>query len=224
MFDFFLVSENIYFSIALTIMFGIAILEGVTLLFGFALSSVIDSLLPDVDIDMDIKAELETQSSLSKMLSWLRVGRVPVLMLLVVFLTSFGLLGIGIQSLSQSFTGSVLPALIAVIPAFVLSIPMLRLFAILIEKIMPNDETYAVSEASFIGRVATLTLASATIGHPAEAKLKDKHGKTHYIMLEPDGDFELPARSKVLIVNKENAVFKAIKNTNPSMIDGVQQD
>ncbi|MDH5388634.1 MAG: YqiJ family protein [Gammaproteobacteria bacterium] len=219
MVDFILVSENVYFSIALTIMFGIAVLEGITILLGFALSSVLDSLLPDFDFEIDVASELEVQSSLARMLAWLRVGKVPVLMLLVIFLTSFGLIGFAIQAMLQTVTGTLLPAAIAAIPAFILSIPVLRLLGNLIHKYLPNDESSAVSEVSFIGRIATLTLANASKGHPVEAKLKDEHGKTHYVMLEPDGDFELPVKSKVLIVRKDGAVFKAIENTNSSLID-----
>ena len=78
MLEFLTATGNTPFSVALALMFGIAILEGVTSLLGFALSSVIDSLLPDLDLEVDLAAEMETPSPLSRMLSWLRVGQVPV--------------------------------------------------------------------------------------------------------------------------------------------------
>ncbi|MEZ5581571.1 MAG: DUF1449 family protein [Candidatus Competibacteraceae bacterium] len=38
----------------------------------------------------------------------------------------------------------------------------------------------------FIGRVAVITLGTAGYDSPAQAKLRDQHGQTHYIMTAPD--------------------------------------
>ena len=96
MLDFLLANENLPFTVALAVMFGIAVLEGVMALMGFALSGVLDSLLPDMDFDIeaDVYADLETPSPFSRLLGWLRVGKVPMLMLLIIFLTGFGLIGL----------------------------------------------------------------------------------------------------------------------------------
>ena len=44
MFTFLTTSQNMPFTVALAVMFGIAILEGITAFFGAALSNVIDAL------------------------------------------------------------------------------------------------------------------------------------------------------------------------------------
>ena len=83
--------ENQLFSIALMIMFLIAVLEGVAMLLGIGLFAFLDSLLPDIDIGTDIDGAIDLDatgppSSLSRILGWLHVGRVPILILLVTFL------------------------------------------------------------------------------------------------------------------------------------------
>ena len=69
---------------------------------------------------------------------------------------------------------------------FMLSLPLLRFGGGVLQKVMPKDETTAVSEDSLIGRVAIITLGQARQGFPAEARVKDQHGYSHYIRLEPD--------------------------------------
>lgn len=210
MIDFFLADENQWFSVALAIMFGIAILEGITILLGFAISSIIDSMMPDIDFDAHVHADFDADHALSKILSWVRIGKVPMLMLMVIFLTSFSLVGYGIQGAAVKISGGFLSPMFAGWMAFFISIPILRICAKILERIMPNDQTDAVSRDSFINRVATLTLAPVNPKRPVEAKVKDEHGNTHYIMLISDGDFNIPLSSDALIISREGNIFKAI--------------
>lgn len=221
MLEFITAPQNLAFSVALTLMLGIALLEGVTALFGAALSGLLDSILPDLEFDMDLSdVEAQSPNALSRVLGWLRVGKVPVLILLVIFLTGFGLIGLGIQSITQNAIGFLLPGYIASIPAVILALPIVRVLGGVIGFIMPNDETEAVSQDSFIGRIASITLGSAKEGNPAEAKIKDQYGTTHYIMVEPDNvDDELDKTTPILIVKKEGHIFKVIRNENENLVD-----
>ncbi len=218
MLNFLLATENLPFTVALTVMFGIALLEGVTALMGFALSGILDSLFPDFDLDFE--AELEAPSSISRLLNWLRVGNVPIFMLLVVFLTGFGLIGLALQLFFLGSFGLLLPNWMMSIPALVLTLPVVRVFGGVLSRIMPNDETDAVSIESLVGRIATITLGTSTSGSPAEARVRDEHGTTHYVMVEPDVAGEsFSAQSTVLLVRNEGVVFKAIANVNPALVD-----
>lgn len=216
--------ENQVFLIALAVMLLIALLEGVASVLGAGLSGVLDSLIPDVDADVAIDIDLDgPQSSppvLTRFLSWLRIGEVPVLMLLVIFLTSFGLVGLALQSMSHNVAGTYLPQWIAVVPALLLSMPIVRLLGGLLAIVLPKDETTAVAEASFVGRIATLTLGTARAGNPAEAKLVDEHGQVHYVMVEPDSAAdEFAHGTQVLITERRGAVFRAIRNTTSALVD-----
>lgn len=213
--------ENLPFTVALTVMLAIAILEGITTLLGMAVSGFFETLIPDIDFDIDADTgDIHATSGLTKLLGWLRIGKVPFLMLLIIFLTAFGLLGLLVQSTTHSMTGILMPAWLAVFPTFVLSLPVVRMFGGLLEKFMPQDETEAVSENSFIGRTATITLGTASAGSPAQAKLRDEFGQTHYLMVQPDVEGDVfETKEVVLIVKKAGSVYNVIKSTNEALVD-----
>lgn len=226
------------FTVALGVLLFIALMEGVGLLLGVALSSIVDSLLPDfdlpdADIDIgDVDADLSvnvhgpdmdaaaapTTGAFTRVLGWLCVGRVPVLILLIAFLTVFCISGFIVQNFAKGLTGFFLPATLATIPALFVAIPGTRYLGLGLSKLMPKEETEAVSSDGFIGKVAIVTLGTAKRGLPAEAKLKDHFGQTHYIFVEPDIDHEtFEAGVETLVVRKAGSTFRVIGNTNAAM-------
>ena len=231
--DFILAQENLPFTISLGLMVGIGLLEGVTTLLGFGASSFIESLMPDFDIDLDLDADADishggdigSASALSKLLSWFNIGRVPILVLFILFLLGFGMIGLAIQSVVYNATGRLFPGVLPSLMAFGGATVFVKFSGMALGKIIPKDETEAVSEDSFVGRVATMTLGTATRGQPAQAKLQDSYGQTHYIMLEPDSDegiFE--TGTDVLVVRHAGAVFYAIPNPSHALTDKAISD
>ncbi|WP_321530729.1 YqiJ family protein [uncultured Desulfuromonas sp.] len=214
-------SPNLPFSIALAVLLLIALLEGVGMLFGLGLSTLFEGLIPDIDLDFE--ADLPDNTSpfaLSRLLGWLRFGEVPALMLLVIFLTAFGLIGLAGQMIVHKSFGAFLPASLASVLSMTASLPLVRVLGGGLAKILPKDETSAVSDQSFIGRVAVITLGTARQGAAAEGKLVDKYGQTHYLMIEPDVvDDAFPQGEQVLVVSKREGVFRAIRNVNQSLVD-----
>lgn len=205
--------SNLPFTVSLALMLGIAMLEVITWLLGTGLSMFLESLLPDLDLN---GTEAHPTGALSQTLGWLRFGQVPALVLLIIFLTAFGLIGLVLQNSVQFMFDTLMPAYIAVIPAFFLTLPVVRTLGGVMAKIMPKDETEAVSKETFIGRIAVITLGKASVGSPAQAKIKDQYGQTHYIMLEPDkADIVLEADKNLLIIKQEGNIFKAIEESNP---------
>lgn len=229
MIEFILKSQNFPFTISLTIMLLIALLEGVSTFLGAGLSHLVDSLIPDIDVDADIDIDVDADIDspdiihagiLTKTLGWFRIGEVPFLIILIVFLTSFGLVGLFIQTTLFKMTGLILPGLIASAITLPVTLPIVRIFTGIIAKIMPKDETDAVAEKSFIGRMAVITLGKASSGSPAQAKLKDKFGKTHYLMIEPDMEnTEFQQGEHVLVVKQTGSGFKAIRNEKTALLD-----
>ncbi|MBO6504149.1 MAG: YqiJ family protein [Kordiimonadaceae bacterium] len=211
MIDFMLEAANYPFSIALAIMVLIAAIEGVGTLLGFALSGLLDNLMPELDIDVDTP-DLNDHGAFGEFLTWLRLREVPVIVVLIAFLTSFSVTGYVIQYVLNSSVGFILPSLIAGPIALFLCLPGVRLFAGVLGKIMPKDETEAVGTASFIGRTAVITLGTASRGEPAQGRLKDKFGKSHYVMIEPDlDDHQFKQGEETLLVRQDGATFFAIK-------------
>ena len=105
-----------------------------------------------------------------------------------------------------------LPAVAAAGGALFLCLPGVRMFAGILGKIMPKDETEAVGRGSFIGRTAVITLGTASHDNTAEARLNDKFGQSHYVRVEPDlSDQSFSQGEKVLLVRQDGARFFVIK-------------
>jgi hypothetical protein len=201
---FILEPQNLPFTLCLSIMLGIAILEGIMTILGLGLSSLLGNLVPDVDTDTDVGE--------FGLLNWLNVGRVPIMILLVIFLTVFGLTGYTVQAISVEILGNMLPAFLAAIIALFLSLPLVRKMGQGIGKILPTDETEVISENTFIGRVATISLGTAQKERPTRAKFKDNYGTTHLIMVEPEEENETFYQGDViLLVQRVGGKYLAIR-------------
>lgn len=226
---------NLPFAVSLYVMFGIAALEGVSLLLGGGMSHWLDSWFDHGDLDLDVDADVDLDAAstidldtghdlVSHALGWLHVGTVPVLVVLVLFLTSFALSGFTLQAVFSSLTGYMVPGSLAWIPALAFALPTVRFTGGRIARWMPKEETSAVSQETFVGRVAVVVLGVARAGEPAQARLRDEHGRSHYVLVEPDvpGE-ELAAGSEVLIVKLEGARFRAIRPPSPALVDAVRR-
>ena len=222
---------NLPFLASLGVMIGIALLEGVGAIVGLGFSRLFDNLVPDslsgvetdfdfdgVDADIGDVGDVAVPGTagaglMSSVLGWLCVGRVPILILLIWFLTAFGLLGLVLQGLVNASLGFMLPAALASVPALVIAFPSVRLFGQAFSKWVPKEQTTALSMDTFIGMVAIIVRGRARPGRPAEAKLRDRFGQTHYLLVEPDSDTGMFAEGdEVLLVRRAGKRFWGIPN------------
>ena len=81
------------FSVALLLMFGLGLMEIISLMLGSSLSAHIHHTLPDIH-HPDTHLDLDAGHGFADVLGWLQIGRAPFLILLVLFLLGFGLSGI----------------------------------------------------------------------------------------------------------------------------------
>ncbi|HEX8572775.1 MAG TPA: YqiJ family protein [Allosphingosinicella sp.] len=191
MLEFIAAPANLPFSVALLLMLMIGAVEAL----GLGASAV------HLDADMDVDG--------GDLLAWLGVGRVPLLMLIVVFLALFGLAGLAIQQ----FAGP-LDLWIATPAAVAAALPLTGLGARGLARIMPQDETTAVSLDSLVGKRGTITIGTARRGSPAQARVKDDHGQVHYVMIEPyDDDHSLGEGETVRLAHRQGNIFIAIGKT-----------
>ncbi|MCH9813482.1 MAG: YqiJ family protein [Epsilonproteobacteria bacterium] len=197
-------NQNILFFTAIVLFLLIAVLEGLLTLIGFGFSSFLDSLAPDFDLDTELDITESKLPALTEFFGWVNKGRVPVLMLFILFLMFFGIYGL----LLQALTGMIFSQYLVAIPAFFLTLVTIRVSSVYIAKVIPKDESSAISEESFIGYSATIVIGQAKLGRPAEAKFVDVNAHTQYIMVEPVEDVVFKQGDEVLIVKKEGAIFK----------------
>ena len=215
--EFYVAPGNVPFSIALGIVLLMGAFEVLSLLIGGSSSLLgvegpdgVEGLHGDAGSDAEVSSDV---GALGQALAWLHFGYLPVTVLLMLFLLTFSVSGLGLQNLMQGRFGTLLPAPIAMVPAGILAILATRLCGGLLKPMLPREETQAVSSESFIGCAAHINIGTARRGKPAEARLTDKFGRTHYVMVEPEHDEEFKAGSAVLIIKRHDHVYRVIDNT-----------
>lgn len=203
----FTVSQTMPFGVAMLVMIGIGVIEGIGIFLSVSPSELLEHHFhldhPEVDGP----------------LGWLHVGKVPLLVLLVLFLMGFAVSGYLIQIFCHGLFGVYLPSFVAAIPAGFIGLSNVHMLGGLLARILPKDETTAVSEQTLIGRTGVVVTGTARQGMAAEVKVRDQHGNPHYLMLEPDvPDEEYEQGAVVLIVKKQGAIYKGIRNPHPTLI------
>ena len=192
--------HNLPFAAALVIMLVLAIVQ---------LIGVAD--FGDADIDLDADSDgLPDAGMFDGLLTLLGIGRIPLTIWLALFLFLFAGIGLSIQEFAESLTGAPLYSWLAAVVAAGLTLPVTGVLARPLGRIMPKDHTTAVSTESLIGRRATITVGIARAGSPARAKVRDVHGQTHHVMVEPHEEAsEIHAGDEVLLVRREGNQFYA---------------
>jgi hypothetical protein len=203
------------FTIALIVMLAIGVLEVVSLLVGFSPFGSIEDALPDVPdpdaFDAPDASGAADVGAVGQVLGWLSVGRLPLLMLLVIFLTTFGLSGWIVQWVAGSASGAPISPWLAAIPALLGGAFATRHLGRLLGRIFPRDHTEVASQKELIGSYATIIRGEARQGQPAEAKTTDLRGRSHYILLEPDDPaMSYGAGDRVFIVGQDKNIYRAV--------------
>ena len=190
MLDFIIAPENLPFSVALLVMLMIGAVEAL----GLGASAA------HLDLDVDADA--------GGLLDWLGVGEVPLLILLVVFLALFGMAGIAVQQVADGLLGDPLSLWLATPAAFVLALPLTSICARGLGRIMPKDETTAISLDSLVGHRGVVTIGTARRGSPAQVRIVDMHGQPHHVMVEPhDEAHPFAEGDTVLLARREGHIF-----------------
>jgi hypothetical protein len=239
LFGFLFAPINAPFAIALGILGGLLVIEIVTLVAGIPLSAKIDAILhldlhgpdlhgPDVhgpDVHgphahggghagLDVAHE---PGMFGTAWDWLNAGRVPLLILIMIMLGSFGALGYMIEGVSHSFVGW-LPTFMAAIPAFIVTIPVTRRVSLLVSKVVPRDETYVVEAGSLVGQTGVIVTGPLAENTIARVKVKDAHGNQHFPWVRTkDPNLKLDNGDHVLLVEHIGSEYLAIA-ADPKLI------
>lgn len=212
MFEFFVADMNTGFAIALASVFVLGLLEGLGLLIGLSVMNLMDQFSPfelDVDINTDVSAD-----GLTPLLGWLCLNRLPLLIWAVLFLTSFAITGYTFNYILLSSFSIALPSFVAYIFAFTLAILMTRWIGKPLAMILPKNESSAVSNNSFIGQIAKITIGTAKKNSPAQAVLIDQFNQKHYVLVAPDDSNDTFNQSEeVVLVEKTTNHWLAVKFT-----------
>lgn len=211
MWSFLLSPEMAPFSFAFLLVIGLVVLELVFLLLGGSLIGMdADGPSLDADADFDFDADLAGEigggigadadgafdggeaeidgGGVSGPLAWLGLGDAPFVLWLAGVATSFAIAGYGVQLLSNSLFGALIPATIIAPLAVVPGLLGGKVIARAIAAAAPKTETSAISRQFLGGRVGVITQGTAAKGRPAEARIVDRHGNPQYLRVEPRED------------------------------------
>jgi Protein of unknown function (DUF1449) len=215
----FLAPETWPFAVASLLILSIAAIEGIALLIGTSAAGWFDSLLHHSP-DALLHHSPDAPDSPDSWLGWLHVGKVPLLVLVILFLALFALVGFALDLAAAAAFGIMVPALIAAPAAAVAAVPLMRVCAGGIAHLIPSDQTYAVSLDTLVGRVAVIVSGTARLGFPAQGKVTSEHGQVHYVMVEPDAaEVTFAQNDVVLLVKRLSGIrFQAIRNPRPDLL------
>ncbi|KPZ68652.1 MULTISPECIES: YqiJ family protein [Shewanella] len=210
MLDFLLINANTPFAIAMTMVLMLALLEGVGLVIGFSISNLIDHLSP---VELDVDADLNVANTgLTPLVGWLCLNKLPLLIWLVLLLTCFALIGYSLNFISYQYASNLLSPMISAPIVFVLSLLSTSIIGRPLAKILPKNESHAVSNTSFSGLLAKITVGTARVNSPAEAVLVDQHAQKHYVMVAPEfAEESFNQHDQVVLLNKKNNIWIAAK-------------
>lgn len=217
--------HNSIFAAAFVVLLCLALLEAVSLLLGLGASHFLSDVLnlPDADGDgaPDAGADADGQADsgfLHGFLSWLEIGKVPLLISLSAFLAAFSIGGMTLQQALISLGVGPWPPVAAAAAVFFLGLPALKLSNRLLAKLWPKDETSAFSPEQFIGRVGMVTIGTATGERPAEVKVVGPDGRAHYLMTVVSGE-PVPQGGEVLILERDAAkgIYRGVRNTDANL-------
>ena len=210
MIEFILADINIGFAIALCSVLTLAILEGIGMLIGLSMVNLLDHISP-IDLDIDVDADLPV-GGLTPLLGWLCLNRLPLLIWLVLFLTSFGITGYTLNYIILTNFTVNLPEFITYGLSFILSLYATHHIGVPLSRLLPKNESSAISNNSFNGLIATITIGTAKKDSPAEASLTDSFNQKHYVLVTPDSDNEeFNQGQQVVLVEKKESLWLAIK-------------
>jgi len=186
------------FSGALVLMIGIGLIEALGLGLGH------------LDLGTDMDTDLDASSIHAPgVLDWLGLrSGLPVLIWLTSLLGCFTIAGVAVQQIAAVLFGSPLHWGIASIAALGLGGVANGAVSSGLTRILPAYESTVIDTDDLIMRRGTVLDGVARRGHPARAKVIDRHGQAHYVMVEPHLDSDSIGHGETaLLVRRTGTLF-----------------
>jgi hypothetical protein len=189
------------FAVAAAIMVTLGGIELLSTMIGISISELVGK---------DFAVDTDSHNGLNGLFLWINAGRLPLLILIILALGIFSIGGFFLQGLAH-VAGTTIPASIVAIAAAAGSVPVIRNASRSLARIIPRDETYAVSENDFVGKVATVTVGPLDQGLPGRVRLKDVFGNWHTVSARASQESPpLAVGASVLLVDRDAKSFVAI--------------
>lgn len=150
--------------------------------------------------EIELAPQAAAVATTSSPLGWLGLGMMPTLIWLACLFMAFGVAGVALQGAATALLGGPLPALLAAIPCALAAFWFTGRFGALFARFIPRTESQSVSSRQLGRRKGTVTQGTATRGTPAEVRVTDRYGNTHYLRAEPLKDEDTIAQGTEVLV------------------------
>lgn len=207
-------SHNLPFLVALLGFVGLGLIN----LFGFFGGEIFGDADVDVDADadVDVDADFDADADLhigvfEQFLSLLGIGKVPLMISILIALFVFSCAGYNLQLVALGVSGApVHPALVS-LAALVITLPLLRLGNSVVARLVPKEETSAISAEELLGTTGVVTIGRLTSGSAAEVRVYDKGGHTHYIQAVAENTQDTFSQGEsVLVISQRGPVYTVV--------------
>lgn len=150
--------------------------------------------------EFDFEAGVSATASATSPLGWLGLGKMPTLIWLACLFMAFGVTGMALQGAATATLGGPIPALLAGVSSAVAAVWFTGRFGTLFARLIPKSESQSVSTRQLGRRHGLVTQGTATRGTPAEVRVTDRYGNTHYLRAEPLRDVDVIAQGAEVLV------------------------
>lgn len=177
----------------------------------------------EADIEFDVDADAIGEGAISSgwlegAFSLLGLGRVPFLIWLMLLMFVFAAIGVAGQEFATALLGKPFDALTAGALAGLAALPVNGALTRPLARLLPQDETSAVTLDTLVRRDAQIQIGTARTGSPARSKVIDVFGQPHFVMVEPhDPGAEMREGDTVLLVRREGETFFAVHYESPTL-------
>ncbi len=156
---------------------------------------------PEADLDLEADAA-------EGPLEFLGASSMPLSVYVTLFCGSFFVAGYCLQMAAYQMRGAFLPGWIALAAATGIALGTGRLAGKLAKRANLKVETEVISAESLVTRIAVIAEGTARKGLPAQAKLTDEHGATHYVLVEPlRGGDEFTRGQEVVLLERQGPKY-----------------
>jgi membrane protein implicated in regulation of membrane protease activity len=145
----------------------------------------------------DSIADLLDGTSVGELFDWLNLGRVPLAILGMLLLVTFGAVGI-------LLLGSLplMPDWVYAFAAAPAAVGVTKLVGNGLARLIPQDESYAVKSGELVGHRGVVTLGPLDDGDPGNVRVRDRHGELHTIRARPvDAGTVIEKGTEVVVVS-----------------------
>lgn len=191
------------FAVSFVVMIGIGLIEAVGLGLGH------------IDVHAEVGGDVEAHGGGASLLDWLGLGEMPILIWLTSLLACFTLLGLAIQQAATAWVGEPLAPGLAVGVAAVGGLLLNTVVANGLARVLPGLETTAITADELLRSRGTVVEGTARRGQPTRAKVIDRFGQAHYVMIEPHDDTGVIGQGEsALLVRREGSLFFAVADVS----------